>query len=252
MPSAVKWCGDFADLERGLRKTDAVSAKVWVTHAHSVYFQFLPRTRPRSKTGTHALLSIKRPHLPSAMSHNSLHASSPELASTITPHETVTPVQEKQEKHTGKAGASWQANEQQVLPHNRFWIVFPGLMCCVFLAALDQVRSQLRLFPAAGGSLFATDHRCNCFTNHCRTSRPGQKLQLGWKASLLSSSLLGLIPILFLSSYLLAASALAPSYGKLSDLVGRKPILYFAISAFLVSGVTVTSPRLCAHLMNLR
>ena len=148
VPSAVKWCGDFADLERGLRKTDAVSAKVWVTHAHSVYLQFLPRTRPRSKTGTHALLSIKRPHLPSAMSHNSLHASSPELASTITPHETVTPVQEKQEKHTGKAGASWQANEQQVLPHNRFWIVFPGLMCCVFLAALDQVRSQLRLFPA--------------------------------------------------------------------------------------------------------
>ena len=79
------------------------------------------------------------------MSHNSPHASSPDLASTNSPHGIVTLVQEKQEKHTGEPGASWKDNEQQVLPPNRFWIVFPGLMCCVFLAALDQVRSQLCL-----------------------------------------------------------------------------------------------------------
>jgi hypothetical protein len=87
----------------------------------------------------------------STMSHNPLHTSSPDLTSTNSPHGIVTPMQEKQEKqekHTGKAGASWKANEQHVLPHNRFWIVFPGLMCCIFLAALDQVRSQLYLFSA--------------------------------------------------------------------------------------------------------
>jgi hypothetical protein len=56
------------------------------------------------------------------------------------PHGIVIPVQEKHEKLTDKVGASWKADEQQVLPPNRLWIVFPGLMCCVFLAALDQVR----------------------------------------------------------------------------------------------------------------
>ena len=38
-----------------------------------------------------------------------------------------------------KAGASWKANEEHVLPKNRLWIVFLGLMACTFLAALDQV-----------------------------------------------------------------------------------------------------------------
>jgi MFS family permease len=53
--------------------------------------------------------------------------------------------------------------------------------------------------------------------------------------------------IFFLSSYLLAASALSPSYGKLSDLVGRKPVLYFAISSFLVNTATtiVYPPLIC-------
>src|SRR6266849_10972091 len=119
------------------------------------------------------------------MSVNPPHASSPVLASTISPHGIVTPVQENREKHTGKAGASWKANEQHVLPPNRLWIVFPGLMCCVFLAALDQVRSQLCLFSADRRFTHCnTDHRCNCFTNHRRTSRPGKRLQLGRKVSL--------------------------------------------------------------------
>jgi hypothetical protein len=38
-----------------------------------------------------------------------------------------------------EARAPWIANEQQVLPENRLWIVSFGLMCCIFLAALDQV-----------------------------------------------------------------------------------------------------------------
>ena len=44
------------------------------------------------------------------------------------------------------------------------------------------------------------------------------------------------------SSYLLAASALSPLYGKLSDLIGRKPVLYFAILSFLVR---VQSDSIC-------
>ena len=36
-------------------------------------------------------------------------------------------------------GQSWRENEQHVLPKNRLGIVFAGLMCCIFLAALDQV-----------------------------------------------------------------------------------------------------------------
>ena len=38
-----------------------------------------------------------------------------------------------------KAGASWKAAEQHVLPYNRVWIVVSGLFACVSLAALDQV-----------------------------------------------------------------------------------------------------------------
>ena len=38
----------------------------------------------------------------------------------------------------------------------------------------------------------------------------------------------------FNSVYLLAAAALGPFYGKLSDLVGRKTVLYPIIIVFLV------------------
>ena len=47
---------------------------------------------------------------------------------------TTQPPHEKPE-----AGASWKAAEQHVLPYNRLWIVLPGLMACISLAALDQV-----------------------------------------------------------------------------------------------------------------
>ena len=42
-----------------------------------------------------------------------------------------------------EAGASWKTTEQHVLPFNRLGIVIPGLMACVFLAALDQVSTPL-------------------------------------------------------------------------------------------------------------
>jgi hypothetical protein len=37
-----------------------------------------------------------------------------------------------------KAGASWIAAEQHVIPYNRLGIVIPGLMACIALIALDQ------------------------------------------------------------------------------------------------------------------
>jgi hypothetical protein len=84
------------------------------------------------------------------MSHDPLRPS-PDPAPTNSPHEIV-PVQEKD----NKTRASWMANERHVLPENRFWIVFPGLMCCVFLAALDQVRTQLCLLLLSVCSLQQT------------------------------------------------------------------------------------------------
>jgi hypothetical protein len=83
---------------------------------------------------SHPLL-LSRP----SMSDNPRDATNP--VATINSHshdETVTPVPEK-----GKARASWQDSEEQILPENRLRIVFPGLMCCIFLAALDQVCSNL-------------------------------------------------------------------------------------------------------------
>ncbi|THH13934.1 hypothetical protein EW146_g6336 [Bondarzewia mesenterica] len=104
-------------------------------------------------------------------------------------------VQEKRE-----AGASWKANEEHVLPKNRLWIVFLGLMACTFLAALDQTIVATAL-PTIVEKL-------------------GGGKDYSWVGS----------------AYLLAAAALAPLYGKLSDLTGmcRKPILYSSIVIFLI------------------
>jgi len=44
------------------------------------------------------------------------------------------------EPENRKARSSWKG-QQQVLPENRLGIVFSGLMCCTFLAALDQVHA---------------------------------------------------------------------------------------------------------------
>ncbi|KAI9446101.1 major facilitator superfamily domain-containing protein [Lactarius indigo] len=105
-------------------------------------------------------------------------------------------LQSAQEKP--KAGASWKATEQHVLPYNRLGIVFSGLMACIFLAALDQ-------------TIVAT--ALPTIVEHL-----GEGKNYSWVGS----------------AYLLAASALSPLYGKLSDLIGRKPVLYSAILIFLL------------------
>ncbi|KAF8643906.1 hypothetical protein AX16_008922 [Volvariella volvacea WC 439] len=95
-------------------------------------------------------------------------------------------------------GASWKADEAHHLPHNRLGIVFLGLMACVFLAAIDQTIVATAL-PTIVSDL-------------------GNGAAYSWVGS----------------AYLLAAASLAPIYGKLSDLIGRKPILYSSIIIFLI------------------
>ncbi|KAI0798031.1 MFS general substrate transporter [Abortiporus biennis] len=104
------------------------------------------------------------------------------------------------EKRDSKAapGAHWKDNEQHVLPKNRLGIVFLGLMACTFLAALDQTIVATAL-PTIVAKL-------------------GGGKEYSWVGS----------------AYLLAASALSTVVGKLSDLIGRKPILYTCIMIFLI------------------
>ncbi|KAF8843667.1 MFS general substrate transporter [Paxillus ammoniavirescens] len=95
-------------------------------------------------------------------------------------------------------GASWNQKEEHVLPKNRLGIVLFGLMCATFLAALDQtiVATALPTIVAdvGGGNNYS------------------------WVGS----------------AYLLAAGAFGPLYGKLSNMFGRKPILYSSIIIFLL------------------
>ncbi|KAI0030373.1 MFS amino acid permease [Vararia minispora EC-137] len=103
-----------------------------------------------------------------------------------------------QPRARGKPGESWKANEQHVLPKNNIVLVFLGLMLTVFLAALDQTIVATAL-PTIVADL-------------------GGGANYSWVGS----------------AYLLAAAALSPLYGKLSDLTGRKPILYSVMVIFLV------------------
>ncbi|KAJ7285974.1 MFS general substrate transporter [Mycena rebaudengoi] len=90
-------------------------------------------------------------------------------------------------------GASWKAGETHVLPKNRLPIVFLALTLTMFLAAMDQTIVATAL-PTIVAKL-------------------GGGKDYSWVGS----------------SYLLAAASLSPLYGKLSDIFGRKPLLYSSI-----------------------
>ncbi|KAF8306334.1 MFS general substrate transporter, partial [Clavulina sp. PMI_390] len=89
-------------------------------------------------------------------------------------------------------------SEVHNIPHNNFKIVFPGLMLSVFLAALDQT--------IISTALPTITKQFNVNTGY------------SWIGT----------------AYLLLAASLAPLYGKLSDLVGRKVLLQSAIGMFML------------------
>ncbi|KAF8843668.1 MFS general substrate transporter [Paxillus ammoniavirescens] len=95
-------------------------------------------------------------------------------------------------------GASWNQKEEHVLPKNRLGIVLFGLMCAMFLAALDQT-----IVATALPTIVANVGGGNSYS---------------WVGS----------------AYMLAAGAFGPLYGKLSNMFGRKPILYSSIIIFLL------------------
>lgn len=95
-------------------------------------------------------------------------------------------------------GQHWLKQETHVIPQNNLVLVFGGLMLTVFLAAMDQTIVS--------------------------TALPTISAKLGGGPS--GYSWVG-------SAYLLAATAVVPLYGRLSDLLGRKPVLWVAIILFL-------------------
>lgn len=127
----------------------------------------------------------------------------PELDSTVHDVQPASEVQAtaqtmSQSPSVKKERGAWKANEQHNIPHNNMYLVFSGLMMTTFLSALDQtiVATALPTIVAelGGGNNYS------------------------WVGS----------------AYLLSAAALSPLYGKLSDLMGRKPILYSCIVVFLI------------------
>ncbi|KAI0079120.1 MFS amino acid permease [Panus rudis PR-1116 ss-1] len=100
--------------------------------------------------------------------------------------------------------------EQQVLPYNNLPLVFCSLMLTLFLSALDQtiVATALPTITAdlGGGDIYS------------------------WVGS----------------SYLLAGAAMTPLYGKISDILGRKAVLFPMILLFLVASA------LCGAAQNMK
>ncbi|SNX85597.1 related to multidrug resistance proteins [Melanopsichium pennsylvanicum] len=97
-----------------------------------------------------------------------------------------------------KGSGHWLQSEKQVIPYNNMKIVMPGICLMIGLAALDQTIVSTAL-PVISQSL------------------DGDAGQYSWVGS----------------AYLLASTSLIPFYGRLSDLTGRKPLLYAATIIFL-------------------
>ena len=104
--------------------------------------------------------------------------------------------------------------QDERLTGRALWTVFAALMLGMFLAALDQTIVSTAL-PTIVGDLGGLNH-------------------LSW----------------VVTSYLLAATVSTPLYGKLGDMIGRKPVFLAAILIFLVgsmlSGLSQTMVELIA------
>lgn len=111
---------------------------------------------------------------------------------------TAVVVDEENVDLTTEKPKHWLEKTELKLPKNNLPVVMTGIMLTVFLAALDQTI--------------------------CATALPTIAANLHSNAS--DYSWVG-------SAYLLASTAVIPLYGRMSDLIGRKRLLYFAIVLFL-------------------
>ncbi|KAK4056280.1 hypothetical protein OIO90_002724 [Microbotryomycetes sp. JL221] len=96
---------------------------------------------------------------------------------------------------------AWKS-QAQVIPDNNLPIVFTGLTCTIFLAALDQTIVACAL-PTISRDL------------------GGSSMAYGWVGT----------------AYLLMSTCCSPFYGKISNIVGRKPVLFAAIGLFLLGSL---------------
>ncbi|KLO19543.1 MFS general substrate transporter [Schizopora paradoxa] len=119
------------------------------------------------------------------------------LAEEVPVPDDVEPADVEKGKRKSKPGAKWKEGEVMEVPHNNMKLVFPGLMLTVFLAALDQTIVAVAL-PTIVRDI-------------------GGQSGYSWIGS----------------AYLLMSACLSPLYGRLSDVVGRKPILFTSIAIFL-------------------
>ncbi|CAO1625088.1 unnamed protein product [Jaminaea pallidilutea] len=156
----------------------------------------------------------------SAANANTSHEALPSPSSTAA-NERVNSHEEKQQEASAsgepgeKKKGHWLENDVHVIPKNNLWIVFPGLMLCVFLAALDQTIVSTAL-PTIAADLGAS------------------AAEYSWVGT----------------AYLLTASSMIPLYGRLSDLTGRKPLFFIAIAVFLFGSAMCSAAQnpiwLCA------
>lgn len=103
-------------------------------------------------------------------------------------------------------GAAQQAVTNQgpqaaTLSQKRIWLIFVGLILSILLAALDQTIVSTAL-PTIAGDLNGFD-------------------QISWAVT----------------AYLLGQVITMPLYGKIGDLLGRKPVFLFSIGVFLLGSV---------------
>ncbi|KAJ7647982.1 major facilitator superfamily domain-containing protein, partial [Roridomyces roridus] len=98
-------------------------------------------------------------------------------------------------------------DEEHILPNNNLLLVFFGLMMTSFLVALD-----LNIVATALPSIVA---------------ELGEGQNYSWVAN----------------AYLISTAALCPAYGKLSDVFGRKRILYPSIMIFLIGSALCGAAR---------
>jgi EmrB/QacA subfamily drug resistance transporter len=102
------------------------------------------------------------------------------------------------------------------LSNRQVLVVFSGLMLAMLLALLDQTIVATAL-PTIAGDLHGLD-------------------QLSW----------------VVSAYLLATTIVLPVYGKVGDLVGRKPVFQFAIVLFLAGSAAAGAAHTMAELIAFR